>query len=102
MAWAIMDYLDEERAKPLTDDGMLVKTSGGLSDDWTYRRYKPEDVWAFQTLKKPEVPISGLNPVDAFVRAKLNREKIKPAPAAHVRNLVKHQSEWNAVVGYIP
>jgi len=82
-------YLDEERAKPLTDDGMLVKTSGGLSDDWTYRRYKPEDVWAFQTLKKPEVPISGLNPVDAFVRAKLNREKIKPAPAAHFRNLVK-------------
>ncbi|MBT3637708.1 MAG: DUF1549 domain-containing protein, partial [Opitutae bacterium] len=82
-------YLDEERAKPLTDEGMLVKTSGGLSDDWTYRRYKPEDVWAFQTLKQPERPLPRLNPVDAFVRAKLNREKITPAPTAHFRNLVK-------------
>lgn len=82
-------YLDEERAKPLTDDGILVKTSGGLSDDWTYRRYKPEDMWAFRTLKKPDVPISGLNPVDAFVRTKLNREKIQPAPTSHFRNLVK-------------
>ena len=82
-------YLDEERAKPLTDDGILVKTSGGLSDDWTYRRYKPEDMWAFRTLKKPDVPISGLNPVDAFVRTKLNLKKIQPAPTAHFRNLVK-------------
>ena len=82
-------YLDEERTKPLTDEGILIKTSGGLSEEWTYRRYKPEDMWAFQTLKKPEIPISGLNPVDAFVRAKLNREKIKPAPTAHFRNLVK-------------
>ena len=82
-------YLDEERTKPLTDEGILVKTSGGLSDEWTYRRYKPEDMWAFQTLKKPEFPLPGLNPVDSFVRAKLNREKIKPAPTAHFRNLVK-------------
>ena len=82
-------YLDEERTKPLTDEGILVKTSGGLSEEWTYRRYKPEDMWAFQTLEKPEVPLPGLNPVDAFVRAKLNREKIKPAPTAHFRDLVK-------------
>jgi len=82
-------YLDEERTKPLTDEGILVKTSGGLSEEWTYRRYKPEDMWAFQTLKKPEVPIPGLNPVDSFVQAKLNREKIKPAPTAQFRDLVK-------------
>ena len=82
-------HLREERAKPVTEDGILVKTSGGLSDEWTYRRYKPEDMWAFQALKQPEVPISGLNPVDSFVRAKLNREKIKPAPTAHFRDLVK-------------
>ena len=46
-------YIAEERTKPVTDEGMLVKTSGGLSDDWTYRRYQPEDVWAFQPVKKP-------------------------------------------------
>ena len=82
-------HLLEERAKPVTEDGILVKTSGGLSDEWTYRRYKPEDMWAFQSLEQPEVPITGLNPVDSFVRAKLDQEKIKPAPTAHFRDLVK-------------
>ena len=82
-------YLLEERAKPVTEEGILVKTSGGTSDEWTYRRYKPEDMWAFQTLKQPKIPLPGLNPVDSFVQAKLNREKIKPAPTAHFRNLVK-------------
>ena len=37
-------YILEERSKEHTEDGVLVKTSGGLSDDWTYRRYKPEDI----------------------------------------------------------
>ena len=82
-------YLLEERAKPVTEDGILVKTSGGLSDEWTFRRYKPEDMWAFQSLEQPEVPIPGLNPIDSFVRAKLNQEKIEPGPTAPFRDLVK-------------
>ena len=52
-------YVLEERAKPVTDEGIIVKTSGGLSDDWTYRRYSPEDLWAFQPLTKPKVPSQG-------------------------------------------
>ena len=47
-------YLMEERAKPVTEDGILVPTSGGLSDDWTYRRYKPEDIWAFKLSNDPK------------------------------------------------
>ena len=82
-------YLREERSIPVTDDGMLVETSGGLSDQWTYRRYEPSDVWAFQPLRKPETPLPGMNPIDAFVRAKLRKEKFKPAPRAHFRDLVK-------------
>ena len=35
-------------------EGVIVKTSGGLSEDWTYRRYKPEDVWAYQPVRKPD------------------------------------------------
>ena len=85
----IDSYLKEERAKPVTDEGILVKTSGGLSEDWTYRRYKPEDMWAFRALERPEAPIQGLNPIDSFVRAKLKLEKVKPAPSAHFRDLVK-------------
>lgn len=51
-------YLNEERSKLITDEGIIFKTIGGLSDDWTYRRYKPEDIWAFQPLNVvPPLPI---------------------------------------------
>lgn len=36
-------------------DGVIWKSSGGLADAWTYRRYKPEDIWAFQPVKKPSI-----------------------------------------------
>jgi mono/diheme cytochrome c family protein len=38
------------------EDGLIVDTSGGLADDWTYRRYQREDIWAFQPVQKPRVP----------------------------------------------
>ena len=38
------------------EDGIIMKTSGGLSADWTNRRYKPEGMWAYQPVKKPPVP----------------------------------------------
>ena len=41
------------------------------------------------TLDQAEGTISGLNPIDSFVREKLNRKEIKPAPPSHFRNLVK-------------
>jgi len=37
-------------------DGIVVRTSGGLDADWTNRRYKPADLWAYQPLRKPAVP----------------------------------------------
>ena len=45
-----------ESKKAVTDEGVIIQTSGGLGDDWTFRRYKPEDVWAFQPVVRPEVP----------------------------------------------
>ena len=45
-------YWAEERAKIITEEGEIVDTSGGLSDEWTYRRYKPEDLWAFKPISK--------------------------------------------------
>jgi len=82
-------YIAEERAQPITAGGVLVKTSGGLSDDWTFRRYKDEDLWAFRPVKKPTVPKGAANPVDAFVRRKLNAAGFKPAPPTDFRTLVK-------------
>lgn len=73
--------------------GVVVKTSGGLSADWTNRRYKPEDLWAYQPLKKPAVPASArgdkINPVDAFIEARLATNKIAAAPAADRATLIR-------------
>ena len=79
----------EGRAKPVSAEGVLVKTSGGSSEDWTYRRYRPEDVWAFQPLSKPTVPKVAANPVDAFIGRKLKAAGFKAAPQADFRTLVK-------------
>ena len=82
-------FIVEERAKPVTAEGVLVKTSGGSSEDWTYRRYRPEDVWAFQPLSKPPVPRTAANPVDAFIGRKLKAAGFAAAPQADFRTLVK-------------
>ena len=82
-------FIVEERAKPVTAEGVLVKTSGGSSEDWTYRRYRPEDVWAFQPLSKPPVPKTAANPVDAFIGRKLKAAGFAAAPQADFRTLVK-------------
>jgi mono/diheme cytochrome c family protein len=82
-------YIAKERAKPVTAEGVLVKTSGGTSEDWTYRRYRPEDVWAFQPVVKPKVPQGAANPVDAFINRKLKAAGFARAPQADFRTLVK-------------
>ena len=71
-------------------DGVIWKTSGGLADAWTYRRYKPEDVWGFQPVKKPAIPDSKTeNPVDHFIAAKLAKAKVQPAAQADPRTLIR-------------
>jgi len=79
------------------EGGVAVKTSGGLDDDWTNRRYKPEDLWSYRTLKKPAVPAvnaepgrsTRLNPVDAFIDAHLVAANVLPAPLADRRTLIR-------------
>ena len=71
------------------EDGILVPTSGGLADDWTYRRYEREDTWAFQPVKKPTIPQSHESPIDAFVLAKQEAAGLKPAERADVRTLIR-------------
>lgn len=92
----------EKRAKNLESDswsakdGVTVKTSGGLSREWTKRRYKPEDLWAFAPVKRYSVPniedVTGggtKNPVDAFVHQKLQDAGITPAGRADKRTLIR-------------
>lgn len=71
------------------DGKVTVKTSGGTSETWTKRRYRPEDIWAYQPLTKPKVPSNenSKNPIDAFVHAKLKKAGLEPAPRADAKTL---------------
>ncbi|MEM7144251.1 MAG: PSD1 and planctomycete cytochrome C domain-containing protein [Verrucomicrobiota bacterium] len=83
-------YVERERTIEVTDEGRLVETSGGTSDDWTYRRYEEEGIWAFQPLTKPDIPKSDhKNPVDAFIAEKRDAAGFKAAPKADPRTLIR-------------
>jgi len=76
-------------------DGIVVKTSGGLSPDWSNRRYKPEDVWAWQPVGTPAVPsirdskFTIRNPIDAFTAAPLALRGIPQAKPADKPTLLR-------------
>ena len=72
-------------------EGVTVATSGGLSDDWTNRRYKPEHLWAYRPLKRTPVP-SGENAIDWFIDERLKATGLKPAPNAEPRELARRLS----------
>ena len=83
---------EEQWSAPANEDGILVKTSGGQADTWTYRRYQPEEVWAFQPVIKPELPKTanaGIHPVDAFLDAKRRANGFEKAPIADDRILIR-------------
>ncbi len=82
---------EEEKKQKVTAEGMIIETSGGLADEWTYRRYRPEDVWAFLPVEKPAVPESAgsTHPVDAFLDARLAEAGFTPAPEADTRTLIR-------------
>ena len=87
---------DEERAKEIAkansakwdaEDGIIVETSGGLSDAWTNRRYQPEKLWAYQPVVKPELSGKG-HPVDELISLHLP-EGLSPAPPADARTFIR-------------
>ena len=76
------------------EDGAPVKTSGGLSADWTNRKYKPENLWAYQPLRLVAPadfdPRSGArNPIDLLIEARLSAIGLVPAPLADRRTLLR-------------
>ena len=70
------------------EDGVTVKTSGGQSPEWTNRKYKSEGLWAYQPVKKPTSPTGAVNPIDAFITAKMPAG-LRPAPAADRVTLIR-------------
>jgi mono/diheme cytochrome c family protein len=101
-------------AKWSAEDGIPVKTIGGLSPEWTNRKYKPEGLWAYQPVRKPAVPAgsaqssvrsaqtpdstssakklstehSAANPIDAFILAKMP-PGMQPAPPSDARTFIR-------------
>ncbi|MDG1893343.1 MAG: PSD1 and planctomycete cytochrome C domain-containing protein [Fuerstiella sp.] len=74
------------------EDGVIVDTSGGLADEWTYRRYQPEDIWAFRAVRqKAELggPQDDSHPVDFFVNTNLQKAKLPAAKSADARTLIR-------------
>ncbi|QDT02852.1 Planctomycete cytochrome C [Rubripirellula lacrimiformis] len=75
----------EERKVAVNDDGVLISTSGGLADQWTYRRYEPEDIWGFQPVRTQ----FDQDTIDGFVDQQLQAAQIRAAGQAEPRLLVR-------------
>lgn len=65
------------------EDGIVVKTTGALSEAWANRKYKPEGLWAYQPVKKPRA-----KGIDELIAMHLP-EGVKPAPAADARTFIR-------------
>lgn len=99
--WHIRDWIDAGAPWPSEEDqvvinekyaeGVIVQTSGGLDDDWTYRRYAPENLWAYQPIADPEVPTKSkkTHPVDAFINKKLYDIGLQAGKQADRRTLIR-------------
>ena len=80
--------LAAEGEQLVTEEGIIVKTSGGQDEGWTMRRYQPEDIWAYQPLVEVTAPGGG-NPVDGFINEALDDIGLGPAPMADPRTLIR-------------
>ena len=55
---------------PWSAEGSVrVKTSGGLSEAWTNRKYEESKLWAYQPIRKPNLRTND-HPVDALIGAR--------------------------------
>ena len=101
--WWIRDWINggapwpsDKRIAEIYDryaEGVTWKTSGGLSDEWTKRKYKPEDLWAYQPLwddsdsrLKGE---TGSSAIDALIIDQMRVADVKAAPGANRQSLIR-------------
>jgi len=71
------------------EDGAPVKTSGGLSPEWTNRKYKAASLWGYQAVRKPAVKTANEeHPVDALLALHLP-EGVQPTLEADARTLIR-------------
>ncbi|MEZ6139272.1 MAG: PSD1 and planctomycete cytochrome C domain-containing protein [Zavarzinella sp.] len=73
----------------LKPKGVTVHTSGGLSEEWTNRRYQPADLWAYQPLKKVQLSQHGSQAIDHLIDERIRSAGINAAPRADRRTLIR-------------
>ncbi len=112
-----------EASLEVTEDGRLVRTSGGTSSEWTNRRYADDDLWAFKPVKKwlfneqgkvigdreesNRDPLSAsiinshpTRVIDALIDEKQRESAIAPAPRADARTLIRRA--YFDILGFPP
>jgi hypothetical protein len=98
--WWIKDWIaggapwpDDKRLAEISNryaEGIQWQTRGGQSEQWTNRRYQPEDLWAWQPLSTEQPASSGgLHAVDHWIEQKQQAAGIQSAPLADRRTLIR-------------
>jgi mono/diheme cytochrome c family protein len=79
------------------EDGITVRTQGALSPEWANRRYRSEDLWAYQPVAAPNLPHtssrspSARHPIDELMKLSLPENAVL-APRADPRTLIRRVS----------
>ncbi len=69
------------------EDGIPVKTSGGLAPEWTNRKYDPAGLWAYQPVPKVNIQASR-NPIDELIEQEIP-DGLPVAARADRRTLIR-------------
>ncbi|MEZ6136738.1 MAG: PSD1 and planctomycete cytochrome C domain-containing protein [Pirellulaceae bacterium] len=84
---------DHEAQQWTTDEGTMVATSGGTSNEWTQRRYKEEDLWAFLPVKSSQdvlpADVKREAAIDYFIDRKLDESELTASPVASPDELIR-------------
>ncbi len=84
----LQELLSQTSPSDADRQAVPIKTSGGLNEAWTRRRYPVGDLWSWRPVTAPVPPADG-HPIDAFIDRKLNRLQLPPAPTAGRATLIR-------------
>jgi hypothetical protein len=77
---------------PAAAHKVLTDAQKNTIRQWVQEGAKYEGHWAYQPVQRVTPPTGAGHPIDAFVRARLEREGLKPSPEADRRTLIRRLS----------
>ena len=80
---------EEEMMPPPKEHARLTEAQKLKIKTWIEEGAKYSEHWSFVAPRKAPLPTKDNHPVDAFVRAELAKEKLRPAPEADRRTLIR-------------